>query len=74
MIEFTLEAATMSNRAKTPKAPPAKTPQRVKLRTWDEVEQYKAKQLKPRGYGPKGCPIYDFDEVCKLNIEYPDEK
>jgi hypothetical protein len=46
---------------------------RVKLRTWDEVEQYKADHLKPRGYGPKGRYIYDFDEVCELNIEYPDE-
>jgi hypothetical protein len=46
----------------------------VKLRTWKEVEKYKAKHLKPKGYGPKGRPIYDFEEVCKLNIEYPDEK
>jgi len=65
----------MSSSAKIPpKTSPSNTNRRVKLLTWEEVEQYKAKHLKPRGFGPKGRPIYDFDEVCKLNIEYPDEK
>ena len=61
--------------AKTKAAPKRlkKTDTRVKLNTWQEVAEYKAKHLKPRGYGPKGQPIYDFDEVCKLNIRYPDE-
>ena len=64
----------MSAKAKSPRKPAAKPNQRVKLRTWEEVEHYKAKHLKARGHGPKGRPIYDFEEVCNLNIEYPDEK
>ena len=44
-----------------------------RLKTWDEVEEYMAKHLKPVGHGPKGQPIYDYKEAAKLNIHYPDD-
>ena len=63
----------MDHKLKTPQQKVKKTGKRVKLQTWEEVARYKAEHLAPRGYGPKGRPIYDFDEVCKLNLDYPDE-
>ena len=42
----------------------------VKLNTWEEVAAYKAEHLKPAGYTPKEQPIYNFEEVKSLNIEF----
>ena len=46
----------------------------VKLKDWDAVARYKAEHLKPVGRGPKGQPIYAYDDVKALNIQYPDEQ
>lgn len=46
---------------------------KVALKTWDAVARYKAKHLKPVGRGPKGQPIYAYDEVAALDIQYPDQ-
>ena len=46
----------------------------VKLKTWAEYRQYLATHLTPSSYGPKGQPIYNAEDVAKLDIQYPDEQ
>lgn len=49
----------------------------TKLKTWDEVEAFQAKHLKPAGHSPKGHPIYNASEMAELRLKYrlvfPDE-
>jgi hypothetical protein len=46
----------------------------LKLNTWDEFDTYLKKHLKPIKFGPKGQPIYSYDDMLKLDIIWPDEK
>lgn len=43
----------------------------VKCKTWKEVHDIQEKYLKPVRYGPKGQPIYNWNELAKLVI-FPD--
>jgi hypothetical protein len=46
----------------------------VKLKTWDEFSAYLKEHLKPIRFGPKGQPIYNYDDVIALDIIWPDDK
>jgi hypothetical protein len=64
VIGFQLRFYVMEKKIKNSEKSNSKSKLRIKMRTWKEVEAYKARHLKPRGFGPKGRPIYDFNEVC----------
>ncbi|HEY3322772.1 MAG TPA: hypothetical protein VGP72_20120 [Planctomycetota bacterium] len=40
----------------------------VRCKTWAQVEEIQRQYLKPVRYGPKGQPIYDFEEVARYVI------
>lgn len=44
----------------------------VACKTWQEVEEVKRQYLKPVRFGPKGQPIYDYEEVSRYVI-FPKE-
>lgn len=46
----------------------------VKLRTRQEASDYLAKHVKPVGHSPNGRPIYNYDDLKRLDIQYPDQK
>jgi len=46
----------------------------VVLRTREEAAAYIAKHAKPVKRSPKARPIYDYADLGKLDIQYPDQK
>ncbi len=59
--------ATKASKSKSGEGP-------VHLKTWDEVDAYYKKHLKPIRLGPKGQPIYRHEDVMALNVILPDHK
>ena len=62
----TAKRAAIRKKPTPPKGP-------IKLKTWEEVAKFKAKYLTPTGYGPKGQPIYSYQDMAKFDVIYPDE-
>jgi hypothetical protein len=50
---------------------PAQNPLRMK--TWKEAREYLDTHLTPCGFTPAGRPVYDSEDVARLNILLPDE-
>ena len=44
----------------------------VVFKTREEASEYIAKHAKPVGRSPKGRPIYSYEDLKKLDIQYPD--
>jgi len=45
----------------------------IKMKTWEEMDAYIKARLKPMRFGPKGQPIYNYDELIALDIIWPDD-
>ena len=45
----------------------------VVLRTRKAASEYIACHVKPVDAGPKGTPVYDYTDLKKLDIQYPDQ-
>lgn len=52
---------------KSPSKPP------LKLKTWKEVREYYAAHLKPVAFNARGGPVYDIEDIKRLNVLLPDE-
>jgi hypothetical protein len=46
----------------------------VVLKSREEASRYIAKHAKPVGRSPKGRRIYKYEDLKKLDIQYPDQK
>ena len=46
----------------------------IHLKTWKEAREYFAAHLTPVAFNAHGRPIYNNEDIKKLNVLLPDEK